>query len=83
MSNYSLALFKLDIRVIIQIDSLIKRKATGSPASFAGKIGLSERQLYTYLKFMKEDLKAPIYYSKAYSSYTYENNGCFYFEWKV
>jgi hypothetical protein len=72
----------VDIRTIIKIDDLIKREATGSPAQLAIRLNLSERATFKYLKFMKEELKAPIEYSKGRISYVYLNSGEFNFKWK-
>jgi predicted DNA-binding transcriptional regulator YafY len=52
------------------MDTLIRLKATGSPKTFAGKIGISERTLFEYLNVLKE-LGADISYSKAAQSYFY------------
>lgn len=73
----------MDIRTIIKIDELIKRGATGSPSHLAGRLNLSERAAYKYLKFMKEEMNAPIEYSKMKSTYKYTENGEFNFKWKT
>jgi len=73
---------RVDIRTIIKIDELIKRESTGSPQGLSNKLGLSERAVYKYLKFMKEDLKAPIEFSKNRISYIYTNSGEFNFKWR-
>lgn len=73
----------MDIRTIMKIDQLIKRQATGSPAELGYKLGISERAAYKYLKYMKEDLNAPIIYSKISTNYKYAQDGEFNFKWKV
>jgi len=73
---------KVDIRTIIKIDDLIKRGATGSPSHLAGRLDLSERATYKYLKFMKEELNAPIEFSKFHGSYRYVSHGEFNFKRK-
>ncbi|MCB9363034.1 MAG: HTH domain-containing protein [Flavobacteriales bacterium] len=72
----------MDIRTIIKIDDLIKREATGSPAQLANRLNLSERATYKYLKFMKEELKAPIAFNKSKGAYNYTNSGKFNFIWR-
>ena len=72
---------KMDIRTIILIDKQIGRQNTGAPRLFAEKLQLSERAMYKYLKFMKEELNAPIEYSKIVGSYHYVGRGGFCFEW--
>lgn len=59
-----------------RIDHLIRIKATGTPSSLAGKIGISERCLYKYLNLMK-DFGAPIKFSNSRQSYYYDEAGYF------
>lgn len=65
----------------MKIDQLIKRKNTGSPFELGQKLQLSERAVYKYLKFMKEELDAPISYSKMNNTYNYFENGEFKFKY--
>lgn len=51
---------------------MILNKQTGKPKEFALKLGLSERMLYHYLSYMKDELKAPISYDAALGCYYYE-----------
>ena len=37
-----------------RLDSLIRRKATGSSAHLAARFGCSRRSIYNYLKTLKE-----------------------------
>lgn len=71
----------MNIKIILYIDQLVKSQSTGSPAMLAEKLGLTERSVFYYLKFMKEELKAPIVYSKSMGSYKYDDEGRFCFEW--
>jgi predicted DNA-binding transcriptional regulator YafY len=64
------------IQKINELDGLIRKGSTGSPANLAGKIGISERTVYDYLKLMKE-MGAPITYSRTKTSYLYEQDGRF------
>ena len=72
----------MDIKIIIKIDDLIKRGATGSPSRLGELLGLSERTTYNYLKFMKEELQAPIKFSKQRGAYAYIQQGGFNFKWE-
>lgn len=54
-----------------RIDSLIRRKATGSPEKFSERLGLCRSALMEYLREMKE-IGAPIAYCKQRESYYYE-----------
>lgn len=59
------------IQRIERLHQLLKLKATGSPKDCAGKLEISERQLYNTLELMKA-LGAPIYFNIAIGSYCYE-----------
>lgn len=58
------------------IDRLIQRKSTGTPTQLANKIGVSRRTAIEYITVMKE-MGAPIYFSKARTSYCYKEDGYF------
>lgn len=51
-------------------DRLIRLEATGSPRTFAKKLGISESYLYGFLDDMKE-MGLPLAYSKTRLSYVY------------
>lgn len=53
--------------------SFIKRRATGSPAEFADRIGVSESTLFENINDLK-DKGADIVYSSAYQSYILLND---------
>lgn len=72
----------MNINKILRIDQLIENQSTGTPDELARKVELSERAVYNYLKFMKEELNAPIVYSKAGGTYKYNSHGRFYLKWK-
>lgn len=59
-----------------RIDQLIRIKGTGTPNELAGKIGISERSTYEYIKLMK-DFGAPVSYSRQRKSYYYKEDGRF------
>ena len=75
-------LFIMDIRNIIRIDGLIKCEGTGTPKELSHKLDLSVRAIFKYLKYMKEDLNAPIEFSKSRKCYCYNNDGGFNLKWK-
>lgn len=54
-----------------RLDSLIRRKSTGSPAQLAHRLGVSEATIYRYIQEMK-DMGAPIRYCRERQSYRYE-----------
>jgi len=64
---------------LARIDYLIQKKATGTPAKLAQKLGISDRCLHYYIKLMKEDLNAPIKFCRQRNSYFYDGNGKFNF----
>ena len=59
---------------IIYIDSLIRRKATGSTKQLALKLNLSERRTLEYIKSLKE-MGCPIKYCRKRNSYFYNGDG--------
>jgi predicted DNA-binding transcriptional regulator YafY len=61
---------------LTRIDHLIRIKGTGTPSQLAGKIGISERSTYEYLRLMK-DFGAPVSYSRQRKSYYYKEDGRF------
>ena len=57
------------------IDNYIRKNNTGRSKEFAEKVNISRGMLYRYLKFMKEELGAPISYNKAKLTYQYIEPG--------
>lgn len=55
-----------------RIDQLIRLKATGSPKTFADKIGVSERYLYELLNVLKK-MGAELRYDKYRETYVHKN----------
>lgn len=70
----------MNIRIIIRIHDRIRRKGTGQPIDFAKELGISERTLYNYIQFMRQDLNAPIVYDKFGVTYHYEEPCTFCFD---
>ena len=72
----------MDIRIIIQLDNLIVKEMTGSPKQLASKLFITERSVYNYIAFMKQELKAPIKYNYQRLSYIYNEDWDFKFNKK-
>jgi len=64
--------FRDKLSQIERIDSLIRRKGTGSPKQLARKLDISERAVYDSIELMKS-MDAPIYYDRFTESYCYES----------
>ncbi|MFY7741567.1 MAG: HTH domain-containing protein [Flavobacterium sp.] len=61
----------MDIRIIIRIHDCIQNGYTGNPKELSQKLGISERTLYNYISFMRQDLNAPIVFNTDKRSYEY------------
>jgi len=66
--------FLRQIKRIEHIDFLIRSRSTGNPGELADKLNISPSQLYQVIKILKDEMGAPIYYSKALQSYCYNEN---------
>jgi hypothetical protein len=55
---------------------------TGSPKQLASKLFITERSVYNYIAFMKQELKAPIKYNYQRLSYIYNEDWDFKFNKK-
>ncbi|MEZ4994213.1 MAG: HTH domain-containing protein [Saprospiraceae bacterium] len=62
-----------------RLDSLIKRKATGSPMELATRLKVSKRTVYNLIDTLKL-LGAEVTYDNLRESYIYENDFTFRFE---
>jgi DNA-binding IclR family transcriptional regulator len=71
------------IRRIERIDQMLRTRSTGTPQELAEKLGISLSQLYQILKLMKNEKRAPIYYSRADQSYCYRGSVRFVCEFQV
>ena len=72
----------MDIRKIVRIHKLIKAQATGSPKALALQLGVSERTVLYYIRFMREELSTPIKWNAYKKSYVYEEIGELVLEWQ-
>lgn len=68
----------MNLEKIQIIDNYIRKNNTGRLKQFAEKVGISRGMLYRYLKFMKEELNAPILYNKIKQTYQYSESGKLY-----
>lgn len=73
---------KVDLNRVMTIDALIRQKATGGPDCLAEHLKISRRTLFDTLNFMREQLEAPIIYSKARKTYVYLEQGSLNFKYK-
>ena len=64
------------LKQLERIDHLIRRKSTGNAKSLASRLDVSERNVYTLLKVMKE-MGAPIYFCYIRNSYCYQEDVVF------
>lgn len=54
-----------------RLDALIRKRATGPPASLASKLGVSHATMYRWLQELK-DFGLPIKYCKKQKTYLYD-----------
>lgn len=58
------------IEKIRRLHGLIKSESTGSPKQLSSNMGISERQLYLLLDYLRE-MDAPVQYSRRANTYYY------------
>jgi biotin operon repressor len=58
-----------------QIDSLVRRRATGSPDQLAHRLGISRATWFEWLGQLRADLGLPIAYDAAAQTYYYTRPG--------
>lgn len=71
--------FEERVRLMKRLDSLIKRKFKGSSFDYAAKMNISRAAFFRLLDYLKQELKAPICYSKTNGYYEYCKNGIMFF----
>ena len=62
----------VDLEKLNRLDWLISHAATGTPEELARQLDKSPRSVYELIAFLKEEMDAPIVYSKTRESYVYE-----------
>lgn len=68
----------VDLRILHRMDNLIRRSATGTPEDFARRLGIARSSMFAMVDFLRDELKAPIIYSRFRDSYIYEYPPQFY-----
>lgn len=63
---------EMDIRIIKKIHEKILNESTGTPEELSYTLDVSERTVFNYIKFMREELKAPIKYNRMKDTYQYD-----------
>lgn len=63
--------FSEQLRIIVRLHQLIKRKGTGTPERLAFRLNLSRASTFRYINEMKS-LGAPIQYCRFKQTYYYE-----------
>lgn len=66
----------MDIRIIKKLHEHILTERTGNPKELANKLGVSERTVYSYISYMRVEMKAPIVFDNQKGNYLYERE-CF------
>ncbi len=72
----------MDIKKVIMVNELIASGRSGTPRYMASQLGVSERMLYHIIKFMKEELEAPIKYDRNKMRYYYDGVGVLVINWQ-
>jgi hypothetical protein len=71
----------MDIKKIIKVNELIASGRSGTPRYMADKLGISERMVFHIIKFMKDELHAPIKYDRNKMRYYFDGHGSLNFTW--
>jgi hypothetical protein len=62
----------VDLVKLDRLDALVRRQATGSPEHLAERLGMSRSSLFEFIAFLRDEMQAPLRYSKKLNSYIYE-----------
>lgn len=62
-------------RLLLHLDSLIRRKTPGTSADMARKLGISKSTFFRLLDYAREELKVPIEYEENEGRYVYRVRG--------
>lgn len=63
------------------LNLLIRLGDTGAPHELARKLDISERRIYSYINYLKDELNAPIVYNYRKRSYEYSHGGSLQIRW--
>jgi hypothetical protein len=61
----------VDLVKLDRLDRLIRKRATGSPTQLAKRLDMSRSSLFELMTFLREDMQAPVQYSRVLHSYVY------------
>lgn len=67
----------MDIRIIQFLHDLILKAESGNPKTLAQQLGISERSIYNYILYMKNEMGAPIRFDRSKNSYVYTEDCTF------
>ncbi len=67
------------MKLMMALDTLLKRKLKGNPNDYAAKLGISRNTFLRLKEIMKEEFQAPVVYNKVESRYEYEKPGTIFF----
>ncbi|MDR1602827.1 MAG: hypothetical protein LBS42_10425, partial [Tannerella sp.] len=62
----------VDLVKLDRLDALVRRQATGSPEQLSRRLDMSRSTLFEFIAFLRDEMGAPIRYSKSRNSYMYE-----------
>ncbi|MCE2743406.1 MAG: hypothetical protein LW701_07550 [Fluviicola sp.] len=60
---------------------LVEKERTGTAKAAAEKIGVSERMIFNYVNFLKNQLNAPISYNREKQSFVFTEEGKLFWKW--
>lgn len=73
----------MDVKQVKKLNELIKKGRTGNPQQLSEKLGVSERTVYNYINYLKNELHAPIAYNPRRETYEYQDAGEIKIEWWI
>jgi hypothetical protein len=62
----------VDLIKLDRLDALVRRQATGSPEQLSRRLDMSRSTLFEFIAFLRDEMGAPIRYSKSRNSYIYD-----------
>ena len=68
----------VDLVKLDRLDHLIRKAATGRPDDLAELLDISRSTLFEMIKFLRDDMRAPVIYSTNRASYMYTYTPKFY-----
>lgn len=67
------------VRMIKELDTLLKRRMRGSPNDYAEKLGISRSTFFRLIEYVRLEFNAPLIYNKEESRYEYDREGRMFF----